>query len=314
MFSDYKVQVVDSYRKKRENNSLSLNLISPTPAKLKKECLLVFQSGRTKSDVAILRQFFGHREDEADYARAIKAMETDKFRPLVNFLKEQTSDTDDKNIELLSWLIDYSPRPYKYGVEVVKEELSFDKIEVETNAGIIYLDQNEKNMIGGGSGSSHQTDSNLEPLLPVFKADSSETHWYQKKRYILAGLGIVGFALLLSFNKYPDTSSLFGFTENESQCMYWESDHYVSTNCDEKLSNVNIIVSDRSKLNHFKKITRPDTLKLADINKVWYSKINKKVEFYTAPGHHPEHPDKQLKPLTKYMFLKYVVKAADGSK
>ena len=96
--------------------------------------------------------------------------------------------------------------------------------------------------------------------------------------------------------------------------MYWASDHYVSSSCDEKVPNVNIIVLDGSKLNHFKKITRPDTLELVDINKVWYSKINKKVEFYTAPGHHPEHPDKQLKPLTKYMFLKYVVKAGDGPK
>jgi len=314
MFSDYKVEVVEYYKKMRDKGSLSLNLLSPTPAKLKNECLIVFQSGRTKADIAILRQFFGHREDETDYARAIKTIETDKFRPLVNFLKEQTSDTDDKNIELLSWLIDFSPRPYKYGLEVANNGMAIGKMEEDTSAGISDLDQHEKNTIEGGSGFIRQTGSNLEPLIIGLKADSLQTHWYQKKGNIFIGLAMAGFVLLLSFNKYPKPNSLFEFTDKERQCMYWTTDHYVSADCDEKVPNVNIVVLDTSELDHFKKITRPDTLTLADINKVWYSKINKVVEFYTAPGHHPEHTEKQLKPLSKYMFLKYVVKARDEAK
>jgi hypothetical protein len=312
MFSDYKIEVVECYKKMRVKGSLSLNLLSPTPSKLKNECLMVFQSGRTKNDIAILRQFFGHREDESDYARAIKKIETDKFRPLVNFLKEQTGDTDDKNIELLSWLIDYSPRPYKYGEE--KKEKAIEKLKEETFATVSDLDQDEKITIGQETGLSRQKESILKPPIIGSKTSLPVKHWFQKKDNILYGIALLVFGLLLSFKTYLKPNSLFGFKVKESSCMYWASDHYVSANCDDKVPNVNIIVSDSSELIHFKKITRPDTLKLADINKVWYSKINKKVEFFTASGHHPEHPEKQLKPLTKYMFLKYVVKVRDGAK
>jgi hypothetical protein len=72
MFSDYKVQVVDLYKRNRVLGKLPLNLINATPAKLKKECLLVFQTRNAKGDIAILRQFFGHREEEVGYLKAIK--------------------------------------------------------------------------------------------------------------------------------------------------------------------------------------------------------------------------------------------------
>lgn len=314
MFSDYKVEVVEYYKKMRDNGSLSLNLLSPTPAKLKNECLLVFQSGTTKSDMAILRQFFGHRENETDYARAIKTIETDKFRPLVNFLKEQTSDTDDKNIELLSWLIDFPPRPYKYGAEDAKDMLTINKIEEEAIAEVYDLDQQEKITIGGGTGLSRHKESILKPPIIGSKTNLPVTHWYQKKNNMLYGIALAVFALLLSFKTYLEPNSLFGFKVKESSCMYWATDHYVSADCDEKAPNVNIVAINTDDLKYFKKINRPDTLKLIHINKVWYSKINKVVEFYTAPGHHPEHPDKQLKPLSKYMFLKYVVKPRDEAK
>ena len=314
MFSDYKIEVVECYKKMRAKGSLSLNLLSPTPAKLKNECLVVFQSGRTKNDIAILRQFFGQREDEADYARAIKTIETDKFRPLVNFLKEQTSDTDDKNIELLSWLIDFSPRPYSYGVKVSKDTLATDEKEEQVSIDVSDLNQDEKITIGGGTGPSRQKESILEPPIIGSKTDLPAKHWYQKKDNILYGIALVVFALLLSFKTYLKPNSLFGFKLKESSCMYWASDHYVSANCDEKVPNVKKVALNTDELKYFKKITRPESLTLADINKVWYSKINKKVEFFTASGHHPEHPERQLKPLTKYMFLKYVVKAKDGAK
>ena len=312
MFSDYKVEVVECYKKMREMGSLSLNLSSPTPAKLKNECLMVFQSGRTKTDIAILRQFFGHREDETDYARAIKTIDTARFKPLVNFLKEKTSDTDDKNIELLSWLIDYSPRPYKYGEE--KKGKAIDKLKEETFAAVSDLDQDEEIMIGRGTGLSRQEESILEPSIIGSKTDLHVNHWYQKKDNILYGIALVVFALLLSFKTYLKPNSFFGFKVKESSCMYWASDHYVSAECDENISNVNIVALNTDELKYFKKITRPDSLTLADINKVWYSKINKEVEFFTAPGNHPEHPEKLLKPLSKYMFLKYVVKVRDGAK
>jgi len=42
-----------------------------------------------------------------------------------------------------------------------------------------------------------------------------------------------------------------------------------------------------------------------DKNKVWYSKIDSEVEFFTKPGFHPLHKDKPLKPATSYIIEKY---------
>lgn len=284
MFSDYKVQVVDFYKRNRVLGKLPLNLINPTPAKLKKECLLVFQSRSTKGDIAIIRQFFGHRDDEDGYLKAIKNIDTDKFKPLVNFLKEQTQDTEDKNIELLAWLVDYNPRPYQFSFEgntTPKGEIITITNEIEPKS---------------------------EPIIILgYEITLPAKTWYQTKNLRLLPILLITIIAIFSLNQYLSPNSILSFGKNKNQCMYWTNEGYASINCDEKMPQVQIIALDESKLKYFKKITRPDTLTISDIKGVWYSKINKVVELYTSPGNHPVYTDKQLKPLTKYMFNKYVI-------
>lgn len=284
MFSDYKVQVVDFYKRNRVLGKLPLNLINPTPAKLKKECLLVFQSRGTKGDIAIIRQFFGHRDDEDGYLKAIKNIDTDKFKPLVNFLKEQTQDTEDKNIELLAWLVDYNPRPYQFSLEgntTPKGEIITITNEIEPKS---------------------------EPIIILgYEITLPAKTWYQTKNLRLLPILLITIIAIFSLNQYLSPNSILSFGKNKNQCMYWTNEGYASINCDEKMPQVQIIALDESKLKYFKKITRPDTLTISDIKGVWYSKINKVVELYTSPGNHPKHTDKQLKPLSKYMFNKYVI-------
>lgn len=289
MFSDYKVQVVDFYKKNRVLGKLPLNLINPTPAKLKKECLLVFQSRNAKGDIAVLRQFFGHRDDEDAYLKAIKNLDTDKFKPLVNFLKEQTQDTEDKNIELLAWLIDYKPRPFQFSLEAdttPKGEIITITNEIEPKSEPIYI-------LG------------YDITLPA-------KSWYQRGHLKLLPIFLIIIIAIFSLNQYLSLNPIISFGENKNQCMYWSNDRYASINCDEKMPQVQIIALDESKLKYFKKITRPDTLTISDIKGVWYSKINKVVELYTSPGNHPMHTDKHLKPLSKYMFNKYVITGQIG--
>jgi hypothetical protein len=284
MFSDYKVQVVDFYKRNRVLGKLPLNLINPTPAKLKKECLLVFQSRSTKGDIAILRQFFGHKDDEDGYLKAIKNIDTDKFKPLVNFLKEQTQDTEDKNIELLSWLVDYNPRPYQFSLEANT-----------TPKGEIITITNE-------------IEPKSEPIIILgYEITLPAKSWYQTRNLRLLPIFLITIIAIFSLNQYLRPNSILSFGENKNQCMYWANEGYAPINCDEKMPQVQIIALDESKLKYFKKITRPDTLTISDIKGVWYSKINKVVELYTLPGNHPVYTDKQLKPLTKYMFNKYVI-------
>jgi hypothetical protein len=66
-----------------------------------------------------------------------------------------------------------------------------------------------------------------------------------------------------------------------------------------------VIALDVEKLNHLMRITEPDTLTEHSLGKIWYSKINGNVEFFTAEGFHPEYPDRKLRPVTPSILAKY---------
>jgi hypothetical protein len=99
-------------------------------------------------------------------------------------------------------------------------------------------------------------------------------------------------------NRMPDFSG---------GCMYWSEDHYKPIACNQKIPNAMIIALDTAKLKTFKKITMPDTITYLDIGKVWYSKIDGKIEYYTSGGEHPIVFDHRLKPVTKYIIDKYIL-------
>ncbi|MBB4807324.1 hypothetical protein HNP38_002628 [Chryseobacterium defluvii] len=114
MFTKYADRVFETYQKKKERGLLSLNLAEPTPSKLKQECSIVYLERYKEKDGKTLRLFFLPKEDTSDYGLSIRNIDTDKLKPLSNFLKGRTVETDDKNIELLAWLIDFQPRPYDH--------------------------------------------------------------------------------------------------------------------------------------------------------------------------------------------------------
>lgn len=107
----YRADIWQFYQNKKNSGELSLNLKHPTAAKLRNECLLLFRKGLDKSDYRMLRSFLERPDNEEIYESAIRRFDPDKFKPLNNFLKKDTN-TDEKNIELLAWLIDFRPRPY----------------------------------------------------------------------------------------------------------------------------------------------------------------------------------------------------------
>lgn len=117
MFADYQSLVVLDYQKKREANVLPLSLSRPSPAQVKSECLRVCTKRFDRKDERALTMFFGEISDKMACLQAIKRCGIDKFRPLVNFLKESTESPGEKNIELLAWLIDFEPRPWEFGKE-----------------------------------------------------------------------------------------------------------------------------------------------------------------------------------------------------
>lgn len=280
-FQEYRQQVYDTYQEMRREGQLSIYLKNPTPRHLKEACLIALSSHYQKTDELILKGFFG---DSQDYAILIRRFDIDKFKPLVNFLKGRTQNTDDKNVELLAWLIDYKERPYKFDYAPNQHQ--------NTNL----KDIPEAMLSTYSSEMKRHSNSEREQLLK-----SSQLHPIPMffKRGLPWALGILIIVCSTLWYKNHQTS--------KNQCMYWAEDHFVSIPCDQQLPNVQAIALDTFRLHHQSKIIHPDTLSKEEMEGLWYDKINNEIEFFRLGGTHPEHPEKQLKPVTDYIIKKYII-------
>ena len=305
MFSDYKAAIVKEYHLKKADGTLSLNLMNPTPAGLKNESLIVLETRTKKEDFKTLRLFFGEKENEGDYERTIRNTDIDIFKPLSNFLKGKTANPDEKNIELLAWLIDFSPRPYRleFGTSDHKAASLLTTRDKDQAAQVLSGEQS--NMIYG----AYSLAESANQITVSGNPDKSLIHrlLHNKRRILILLIVAIAGALGISLNKSRINNTLSAFSNGEKQCMYWSGEQFVEADCLNKLPNVDFIALERTKLDYFKKINRPDTLTERHVNKVWYLKTNNTLELFTMEGNHPEHPEKRLRPLSKYMYDQYVV-------
>jgi hypothetical protein len=140
---DYIKLVTEEYKRKRTDRELSLLLAQSSPAKIRQACLHLYKEYYDKKDERLLkkdqqalRDFFGPAEHGRQFLQQIHGFETDRFRPLDYYLKGKNENTDDKNIELLAWLIDFKHRPFVTGTDVILSEEEIDILrESESNPG-----------------------------------------------------------------------------------------------------------------------------------------------------------------------------------
>ncbi|WP_336664625.1 hypothetical protein [Elizabethkingia meningoseptica] len=139
---------------------------------------------------------------------------------------------------------------------------------------------------------------------PVFNL----SEFFQKKSnqavtgVILAGSLVGGFFYNKDKQEEPPKIPL-----RETYCMYWAGDEYKITNCSDKDPHHNVKPFDSIQIKYFKRITQPDTLTPANaMEKVWYSKLNNQVDFFTSvgTGTNPGN-DAKLKPVTPLIIEKY---------
>lgn len=101
---------------------------------------------------------------------------------------------------------------------------------------------------------------------------------------------------IISRSNSPSTEKLF---------MYWNGERYIATDSSSLGPQIEVIPMDKENFLYLKKITRPDTLTVDNaLHKVWYSKSNNEVEFFTSFGKHPES-GKTLKEATEYIIEMY---------
>lgn len=285
---DYIKLLIATYHQKRRNNELQPLLAQSTPASIRKECINVCKERFLDKDIPVLRAFFGPAEDRRHFLQLIENFETDKFKPLDNFLKGATGKTDERNLHLLAWLIDFSHRPFEFGKDVV-------------------LTEEEKSLI-------QEPEPGIKPIESVQLPGSVnvvESSGKKKKRRIAALLVI---ALLICFSGYQIMVQQFGWSSTMNYgnpidgCMYWNGEQYVRVSCGDSTPGRLLVPLRLEQMEGFKRITREDTITHKSIGVVHYLKRNGTPEFYTRAGYHPVEHTRKLKPLSRYMYNMYLGK------
>jgi hypothetical protein len=303
--ADYQFLVIRDYYRKRAANSLALNLLDPTPAKLKKECLIVCRERYDKRDENALRAFFGQSGDLKTTIQAIERCKTERFKPIERFLKNKTKAPGNEVIELLAWLINFEHRPYKHGF---RYDLLRGEVEIEDKGQKNIREPEDTGVIDGTMESPNEI-TPKEPLELVFQqVDSTiRPHHAVAATFIFILIGAAVVWQVLNINSAP-------YSENPEQCMYWTGDHYERISCSQQTGDTLKVALDVFKLTHFRKITRPDTLTAYSIGRVYYLRKDNRFEYFTMGGAHPVYPDRQLRILSYYIYKTYIIQLKDSIK
>jgi len=318
-YQDYLDAIVRYYQQKKVNNELPARLLNPTPAKLKDECLLVYQSRYEKKDLKILLNFLEVNEG-ADVLRLIKTGR-DRFKPLDNFLREGTENPEDRHIDLLGWLLDFEPRPFVTGYNYAKDKLdslpNFTAIDVDGGSGLTMGEKLTKPIIEKSGSGEADTNERLSKESPPKEFISDEVKstspiridikniqaWIDKRRASLrvGGIAALGLITAIYFN---NKGIVFGDgNSNNSGCMIWTGDYYRQVPCDTIVRKGFIVPLNRKRMESLRRITTPDTLRREHIENVWYRKRgNGRIDYYTDGGQDPVDPKADLHSLSEYMF------------
>ncbi|GHE49302.1 hypothetical protein GCM10017764_35440 [Sphingobacterium griseoflavum] len=141
--------------------------------------------------------------------------------------------------------------------------------------------------------SSRQNETNTTGrLMPGRDAPLQKVSPRKTKIFLLTSSGIA--LVYMIFSLYP-----------KKDCMCWNGEKYVEVDCHNKTFPYQVIGLDRQQLSYFAKIQREDTLSMSDVGRVWYSKIDNEVEFFTQPGFHPVKLGHALKIATEHIITKY---------
>lgn len=293
-YPDYIRLVKQAYKEKRAGNELSPLLSKSTPANLRKECLNVFQERYTNSDEQTIRAFFGTGRQPL---QLIRDFETDRFRPLDNYLKEHTENTDAANLELLAWLIDFRHRRWAYDkdFQLSDEELYF----LEHNC---KKEKEDKEMAVALPEQPAEEDSGPaqeKVEAPALSGAAAGTVKKKSKRLLII-------LLLLVIGAGGSYAIWRQWNSANMVCVYWSGDHYEQVSCNEDPKGRMIITMNAEKVKRFKRITRLDTVTAWSIGKLYYVKDSNTIKLYTEGGKYPGDPKRSLRVLSRYIYETYL--------
>ncbi|WP_291871689.1 hypothetical protein [Maribacter sp.] len=279
----YQKKILEKY-KKEKGGEMNSFLMEPTTRQIREACMYLLEKRSSKDDNYILNRFFQFKNEENKW-REIQNFDANKFRPIVNFLKNKAKKTSPENIELISWLIDFKPRPLQ---EYLKSNFS----DIDQNEFI----ENKKSI-----------DYKRE-LIGSKNEEIGKENQKKIKTFII--LITIAFTAVFLIVIAPKIKILGAITMKEdNKCMTWAKTHYEKVLCTKKF-NTKTEPIDPIRLANFKKVevSMATSFFNEDTNQplLWYYKNKKgEIEYFTAPGLHPVHGE-TLKKITETIINKYV--------
>jgi len=313
-YPDYIKLLREDYDKKRTNNGLSLFLAQSAPAKIRQACLHVYQERFDKKDQQLLRKdeqllrdFFGPAEHGRQFLQLIRDFEVDRFRPLDNYLKKNTENTDKKNVELLAWLIDFKHRPYVFDKDFI---LSDEEIVLITDDGlnkpVVKPRENNLKIEEDDTESTFEKPLNeqhgelyKQPYVPKPEIPDTNSEKKKSKQALIIILILVCCSAVI----YAVWKSI---GNSNTVCAYWADDRYQEVPCNEDPRGRLILTMNREKVQSFRKIMRKDTMTEWSIGKAYYIQNSDTIACYTEGGKYPENLNRNLRVLTRLMFNKHL--------
>jgi hypothetical protein len=329
LFIDYTNLVVKAYEEKRDANQLSQLLMHPTNANIRQECLNVYTERikRGEEEVNTLRAFFGVPPVGKNFSYVIERYNADKFRPLQNLIKREIKNPAVITVELLAWLIDFTPRPLGNAQRKLSNtnettgavslipgsESHAEEDRIETNV----VEIKEVLPYKNATSVEDLSQSVGDKISTIRNEDASKLSQKNlKKSSQKTSLKIPVFIILITsilfggiyFVQQHERSGNTAFGNATNGCMYWANDHYEKVPCNEQPKGRLILPLNEEKWKNFKKITREDTITEWSIGKVYYIKDSNTIKCYTEGGSYPEDVNRNLRPLSRYIFDKYLRK------
>jgi hypothetical protein len=289
MPEDYQDIVLAAYKKIKNKGKLHAILPEETTTRLRKACLKVYNSRNNPNDIDILSTFFKVDKMKCDdFRKVIHDSEPDDYRALWKHIKGETETTDERNSNLLAWLIDLEPRP--------RSSYYYSSAEKTIKIGGTPIDELFPSSKTPPNGDTKQPETK-QPKGPEF-LPRFYPRYITISCIVLLFIGTTSFAVWERWNKIR-------LPEPNEKFMYWDEDHYEPIKDGKQNVGAPIIPLNKRTLTQQQKITLPDTLTSYSIGKVWYKGHGKDHEFFTDSGAYPQDLQRVLKPLTNNILTKY---------
>lgn len=280
-FEEYKKAISTRYEEEKKGKYSDL-LLDPTPANLKRLCLLISEEDMKFTDLSIFHHFFCFKSED-DIPRQIKKFDTEKFKPLSTFLKAGTNLKDYRSANLIAVLVNFKQRPYTK-----------------------FLDKNFPVNLANFEGIDPKQIFSERVAIPkpeeINHVLMIRSPLSKRAAFVVSLFAVILFSAFVLKDVFDD------------KCMIWRGDHYERIDCDEnnvfgEMSYDNVIALNKEVLENFKKIEVCDTTTffINDRPLVWYIKQDGQCEFFSCYGIHPV-TRKPLRPITRHMVEKHIMK------